>query len=594
MPWPWTKSAVAAAFGALSTLICASAQAQFPTPTPAKDLDSPAIVFAFSWPETRAALARDALEAGSTDGAPYALSAYLPAGPLAGIGDPLRGKLIVPDAALTVRALGAKTDAEIPLPAIIVDLISHGDRLVTLRDAEDAVIRSDRRYSLHFGVGRIWREAADGPRSRAVLPVTLIDSRHRIAYNGLAGFLYGAGEPPSPMLFQFSQETAPERAADLWASVPVTFRDREPPNMGIRIAAYERQQATAPEFRDWDALPAEAAVMDFDGALGAAGSISASGIVVDEIVYVKGCHTRAGPYPFCRQMRHALGAASGGLLSFAAVSHLTSRFGTEVLRDPIAKRLPELQGHPVWRRATPLDVLNMASGGGTTESDADQAATVGAETRTEILDAAARTPSLGTAPGTMYRYRPGDLMVLSVALDAHAKSRFGPNGSLRQVLEESFFKPMGLRRVQIQMTGGAAPWDRVPDLATGFYPTTGELGRMMAALMRTLDRTKKSGFDGALGRDVLRSTEALGLETGLKAKAGAMRWHLGFWRRPVAPTPDCLRHIAVALGRGGTVLSFMPNRVGAFRLADGDPTAPSTRDSAALRATGHAIRPFCG
>lgn len=590
----WTKWAFAAVVGALTALPWAPVQAQFPTPTPANDLDSPAIVFAFAWPETRAALTREALETGSTASAPRALSAYLPAGALAGIGDPLRGRLIVPDVALTVRSLGTKSETEIPLPSIIVDLVSHGDRLVPLRDMEDAVIRSDRGYSLHFGVGRIWRETDDGPRSRAVLPVTLIDSHHRIAYNGLAGFLYGGGEPPSPIQFQFSQETAPERAADLWASVPATFRDRDPPNMGLRIAAYERRLATAPEFRDWDALPAAVAALDFDGPLGAAGAISASGVVVDEIIYIRGCHTRAGPYPFCRQMRHALGAASGALLSFAAVSHLTARFGSEVLKDPIAKRLPELREHSVWRRATTLDILNMASGAGTEEGDADQVALASAETRSAVIAAAGRTPVLGSGPGVAFRYRPGDLMVLSVALDAHAKSRFGPNGSLRRVLEESFFKPMGLARVQIQMTPGAAPWDRVPDLARGFYPTTGELGRMMAALTRTLDRTKKSGFDGALGRQVLRSTEALGLETGARARAGAMRWHLGFWRRPVAPTPDCVRHIAVALGRGGTVLSFMPNRIAAFRLADGDPSLPATRDSAGLRAMGHALRPFCG
>jgi hypothetical protein len=596
------KSARIQATSALSLLVfCATivpATAQLPAPSPANDLDGPGIVFAFGWPQTRSLLPAAQLEAGEIEAAPVDVSGFLPAGALAGIGDPLRGRMILPDTAVSIRALGSKVDGGIVLPATKLDLISHGDRLLPVQDLEDTVIRPDRRFTLHFGVGRIWRETTDGDRSRALLPVTLIDSRYRAAHNGLALFLYGGDAPPSPVLFQFTQESAPERAADIWATARAVFRDREPNNAGIRIAAFETRQATAPVFKEWSDLPGyPAPALDgFDGAPEIAGSVSASGLVVEETAYLKGCPTRTGPYPFCRQMRHALGAASGTLLAFAAVAHLTQRFGSEVLTDRIAKRLPELAGHPTWTRATPRDVLNMAVGIDHWRAvpDPSERAALVAETREAILAAAAMAPSGDDLPGVRFVYRPGDLMTLSVALDAHAKARFGPNGSLRAALDEGFFKPMGLRRVQMQVTAGAAPWDRVPDLANGFYPTTGELVRIIAALQRTADRTRKSGFDGALSREALRPTEALGFDTGMAAEAGPLRWHLGFWRRPVQPSPNCRRFVASAIGRGGTVISLMPNGVAAFRISDGTPAAPGTRDSSALRAAGHAVRPFCG
>ncbi|HAJ20939.1 MAG TPA: hypothetical protein DCL95_12920 [Rhodospirillaceae bacterium] len=94
--------------------------------------------------------------------------------------------------------------------------------------------------------------------------------------------------------------------------------------------------------------------------------------------------------------------------------------------------------------------------------------------------------------------------------------------------------------------------------------------------------------------DALDTQGDKGLPTGVSYPNGAGRYALGFWRTPIKMAGNCIQNIPSAQGRGGSVVSFMPYNITGFRIADGAPADPATRDSTDIRRIGDAVRGFCG
>ena len=583
----------------LLAALSGGADAQSLALSAAQDLDSKPTILSFAWPDNR----DDMLEMDPRN-TPAALNAFLPAGPRLGQAEPIRGHLTVPETPLNTQWLGSVTGERVVLPATRIALIAHGDRLVPLAEASATII--DRRgKTLLFGVGRIWREARDGGQSRAVMPVALVDGRTGDVRNGLAAFRFGDRRPISPMVFQFSQETAPNRAANAWGVAQADFTAGPVPGAETRIAAYEARQASAPDYRDWSTLGVDDTPEDFDGPPGAAGAVSVSALIVDRAIYLTGCNTRHGPYPFCRQMRHGIHSLSSSLLGFVAAAHAVHWAGDDVLTDRIRDVVPEFDAHPQWRKVRIRDLLNMTTGLGevtpkrvtgfvAADSDETARAIRAAATAEEKLAIALTFPSYPWQPGDVFRFRLADGFGLALALDRLVQQKSANGQGLRDALLARLFSAIGIPRGHMRTTVGDQPEDRIPDLSEGFFPTTGEIVRLTLLLRASQNGIRRTLLNHEMVGQALDNDQERGLPTGITHPTGPGRYHMGFWRFPVSMEPGCLKFVAAGRGWGGTVVQFLPQRMVAIRIADGDPADPKTRDTSDLRRVAHKLRPFCG
>jgi len=109
-------------------------------------------------------------------------------------------------------------------------------------------------------------------------------------------------------------------------------------------AQFESEQRLETPIKPWTVLPVAAPnpVIDaFDGST-VSDDVSVSGFVIDGAIYAKDCHTRTGPYPYCRHMRHQqlLPNDVGGRTVTAQPSRRSSPQGPSLI-SPAPTRLIE-------------------------------------------------------------------------------------------------------------------------------------------------------------------------------------------------------------------------------------------------------------
>jgi CubicO group peptidase (beta-lactamase class C family) len=118
--------------------------------------------------------------------------------------------------------------------------------------------------------------------------------------------------------------------------------------------------------RPWSALPATASAPrreNFNGDT-APEDVSVSGLIVDGVIYLWGCETRWGPYPYCRHMRHGVFSVTKSLGAAVALLRLAQTYGEQVFDLKITDYVPVTATHDGWERMTFADTLNMATGVG--------------------------------------------------------------------------------------------------------------------------------------------------------------------------------------------------------------------------------------
>ena len=106
----------------------------------------------------------------------------------------------------------------------------------------------------------------------------------------------------SALRVQVVQETAAWAKFDFWSQAAMTYTPGPLATEATVRARFAEELAREAPIRPWSALPAPARASALDSFDGDAEpeDISANGLVVDAVVYVKGCNTRYGPYPYCR------------------------------------------------------------------------------------------------------------------------------------------------------------------------------------------------------------------------------------------------------------------------------------------------------
>lgn len=505
----------------------------------------------------------------------------------------LAGTLTIGPAPISASSQGCPS-LPTPSQAVTLEFFSAGEHLVPV--VRDFVPPAGR---LIVSPGRVWSELGDGGMSRASFPFILVNPVHNGAHNGLATFLFDDTHV-SGLRVQVVQETSAWERLDFWGHLPLTYVPGPIANEAALRADFAEELRRQTPMQPWAALPATPALAAFDGDPAPA-DISANGLVVDGVLYVRGCNTRHGPFPYCREMRHGVFSVTKSLGAAVALLRLAQKYGDAVLDEKLVDYLPPgSQPHPGWDGVTFADALDMATGIGDEGRERD-GSTSADENRPKMSTWIVRRPlreklaialSYGKYPwsrGEVFRYNTTQTFVLAVALDAYLKRREGPDAHLWDMVRAEVFRPIGILHAPAMHTIEGDGGRGVPLLGYGLYPTVDDVAKLTTLLqnggrhegVQLLSATK-------LAEALYRTDPPSGLPSGLRNRFGAGRYHLSFWSVPYRTSTGCFFQIPEMIGYGGNLVALLPNGVTVFRFADG-----FDFDVDGMIQAGESLRPFC-
>jgi hypothetical protein len=372
---------------------------------------------------------------------------FMPIGAAGPAKHTLRGTLAVAPSSLAAARDGCAA-IPWPTPAGSVAFFTHGEYLVPV--VRDFVPPSG---GLLLSPGRVWSEPGDGGMSRASFPFAMVNQINNATYNGIATFLFDDTRV-SALRLQVIQETAAWAKVDLWAQIPMTYTPgalAEEASLRAQFAEELRRQTP---IRPWSALPASPALAAFDGDASPA-DISANGLVVDGVLYLRGCHTRYGPFPYCREMRHGVFSVTKSAGGAVALLRLAQKYGDDILAEKLVDYLPPGLAHAGWARVTFADALDMATGIGDEGRERDGSVApdenrprmirwMRLKTAREKLEASLAYGTYPWGPAEVLRYNSTQTFVLAVALDTYLKRREGPNAHLWDMVRTEVYRPIGI------------------------------------------------------------------------------------------------------------------------------------------------------
>lgn len=523
---------------------------------------------------------------------PVANDYFMPMGAAEPAKHTLRGVLTVAASSLAGESRGCAA-VPWPTPVFSVAFFTHGDHLVpSVRDFVPPA------GTLILSPGRVWSEPGDGGMSRASFPFTLVSQITNAAHNGLATFLFD-GARVSALRVQVVQETASWAKVDLWSQIALTYAPGAVANEASLRAEFAEELRRQTPIRPWSALPASPALAAFDGDA-APLDISANGLVVDGVLYVRGCHTRYGPFPYCREMRHGVFSVTKSAGGAVALLRLAQKYGDAVLTEKLVDYLPAGMAHAGWDGVTFADALDMATGIGDEGRERDGSILadenrpkmgrwVRLKTAREKLEVALGYGKYPWGPGQVLRYNSTQTFVLAAALDAYLKRREGPHAHLWDMVRNEVYRPIGIAHAPAMHTLETAGSPGVPLLGYGLYLTVDDVAKLTTLLqnggrhegVQLLSATK-------LAEALYRTSAGVGLPTRARNRFGEGRYHLSFWTVPYRTSTGCFFQIPYMAGLGGNLVALLPNGVAAFRFADGN-----NFDLDAMILAGESIRPFC-
>lgn len=540
--------------------------------------------------------AAELLASGSTGDGPVHNDYFMPLGRTAPARHSLSGTLAIAASSMSSAYQGCRGLAA-PTPAGTIDFFTHGEHLVPV---VRGIVGSA--SPLIVSPGRVWSEPGDQGMSRASFPFILVNEFNNGAKNGLATFLFDDTRV-SALRFQIVQETMAWEKYDYWGQAPMNYTPRTlTDEAAVRARFAEELRRQAP-IRPWSALPATARGPLLDGIDGevATDDVSASGLVVDGVAYVRGCNTRYGAYPYCREMRHGVFSVTKSLGGAVALLRLAQKYGDAVFDAKIKDYLTVTASHDGWEHVTFADALSMATGIGelspqrqpndpaADENKPRMFAWMAKRSAKEKLDAGFAYPKYPWAHGEVVRYNSVHTFVLAAAMDAYLKRHAGPNAQLWDMVVREVLEPIGIFHAPMMHTLETDVSRGIPLLAYGLYPTIDDIAKLTTLLQsdgrhegrQLLSATK-------LAEALYRTSADSGLSLGLSYRAGEARYHLSFWSVPYRTATGCFFQIPYMSGFGGNLIVLLPNRVSVFRFADA-----MSYDVEAMILAGEAVRPFC-
>jgi hypothetical protein len=338
----------------------------------------------------------------------------------------------------------------------------------------------------------------------------------------------------------------------------------------------------------------------FDGDAAPA-DISANGLVTDGVLYVRGCHTRWGPFPYCRDMRHGVFSVTKSAAGALALLRLAQKYGDGILREKLVDYFPPgTAAHAGWDAVTFADALNMATGIGNEGWERDGSVLadenrppmirwIVRKTMKEKLDLALAYGNYPWNPGEVLRYNSTHTFVLAVALDTYLKRREGPQAHLWDMVRREVLRPIGILHAPAMHTIETDGSHGVPLLGYGLYLTVDDVAKLTTLLQNGGRHDGVPLLSPALLTAALqRGGAEAGLPNSQRNRFGEGRYHLSFWTVPYRTAAGCALQIPFMSGLGGNLVALLPNGVSVFRFADG-----FQYDLDSMILAGESLRPFC-
>ena len=528
---------------------------------------------------------------------------FMPIGAAAPARHALRGTLTIPASKLSGAHNGCAGLGR-PLPAFDVAFFTDGEHLVP---AVRMIVRSPGAKvsptsgGVILSPGRVWSEPGDQGLSRASFPFVLVNALDNSTHNGLATFVFDDTRV-SNLRIQFTQETAEWKRDDYWGQARMTYAPGPIADEARLRAEIDAERRLETPIKPWSSLPAAQHSPWFDAFDGDAApdDISANGLVIDGTLYVKGCHTRSGPYPYCRHMRHGVFSVTKSLGAAIALLRLAAKYGDGVFDLKIADYVSVTATHDGWQDVTFADALSMAVPIGDTGPRRDWPDPQPDENKPKFfrwMEAGAAREKLDRgftygkypwARGEVVRYNTAVTFTLAAAMDAFLKQKAGPHAHLWEMVVDEVYRPIGIFHAPTMHTLEADGSRGIPLLGYGLTPTIDDIAKLSTLLQQGGRHGGAQILSAAKIDDALSRTGTMGLSTLRRNRFGDQRYHLSFWSVPYRTGLGCRFQIPFMLGYGGNFVVLLPNGVSAFRFADGNTFDPET-----MILAGEAIRPFC-
>jgi hypothetical protein len=523
---------------------------------------------------------------------------FMPIGTTAPARHALRGILTI-HAATISRAHDGCAGLDVPAAGFTTAFFTHGEDLVP---AVRTIIRPPgSKAGVILSPGRVWSEPGDQGMSRASFPYVVVDEMSNGTRNGLATFLFDDTRV-SNLRVQISQETWEWSRDDFWGQAPLTYAPGPIADEARLRTEFDAERRLETPMKPWSALPASTPspwLDAFDGDA-ARDDISANGLIIDGVLYVKACHTRTGPYPYCRHMRHGVFSVTKSLGAAVALLRLAQKYGDGVFDLKIEDYVRVTATHDGWRDVTFADALSMSAPIGDIgprrdwpQPDPDENKPkfyewIEARTAREKLDRGFTYGRHPWARGEVVRYNTTVTFTLAAAMDAYLKQKAGPSAHLWDMVVDEVYRPLGIFHEPTMHSLEADGSRGIPLLGYGLTPTIDDVAKLTTLLQQGGRHDGVQLLSGAKLAEALYRTSATGLSVLRRSRYGDYRYHLSFWSVPYVTELGCRFLIPHMAGYGGNLVVLLPNGISAFRFSDGN-----TYDIETMILAGEAIRPFC-
>ncbi|MGI9406522.1 MAG: ABC transporter permease subunit, partial [Hyphomicrobiaceae bacterium] len=495
---------------------------------------------------------------------------FRPFGTSAPAKHPLQGRLKVPRFKMfRRRPLGSvSVTQEAFFPDFETGLVAHGDVLLPIE--RDKLLKSSSGgWYIILSPGRVWHEPGDGDWSRGSFPFTMTAVQGFAPYYGVATFLFN-GRDVSHLRVQIAQETANWAQFDLWGQSPVTFTPGPVPGEKQARAAHDRRAQSSLDVRPWSELAGTRwrSIESFDG-VGNRENVAVSGLLIDNIFYLRPCRTRAGPHPHCRSMRYGVFSITKSLGAGIGMLRLAQKYGPEVFDLKITDYVSIPAKHDGWKTVTFGHALNMVTGIGnitprrvTHYVEADES-TVGnrvyrMKSIQEKLDAMAMFRNYPWGPGEVFRYRTSDTTALGAAMEAFLRTKEGPDADLWDFLTREVYAPLGIDRLPVRRSIEPDGRRGTPLLGAGLFITIEEALKLARLLQDHGAYEGRQLLHRELTARAMSSDMDQGYPNGWRTWEGIEgRYELSFWRTPHARWFGCDVRIPTMSGYGGNYVSIM-------------------------------------
>lgn len=442
--------------------------------------------------------------------------------------------------------------------------------------------------------GRAWQEPGDNGLSRASLPFTLIPKGGNSSFNGTLTFLFD-GQRSSKAWYQVTQETSTYTRINLWGLLDATYHPETVAQSGQIKSEFAVELAARLPIK-----PIQALAEDYPGV-----DISAFGqgvtpehmtwyaLSINNVIYLGGCQTRFGIYPYCESMRAASFSTAKSAFVSVALMHLAQLYGPDVANLLIKDYVPEYAASPGdWERVTFNHAIDMSTGNYVSpgymvdDNSEEMGLFFGAQPYSERIAAAFTAPHKED-PGTRWVYRTSDTFIVTRAMHNYLRTKQGTEQDIFGLVVQDVYRPLQLGPgVYSTMRTSDNNWQGQAEGGYGMWWIPDDIAKIAILLNNDGRINGIPVFDPVMLAATLQQNPA---DRGVKID-GQRMYNNAFWANHYTRSSgfDCDFWIPNMLGVSGNVVTLMPNGAAYYYFSDNQ---EFTWD-AALREL-NKIKPIC-